>query len=137
MPLDFLKGYIDKNFYIDFSRAHYDRSTVTIKELRADLALYSSIEKLRTKRWHLIRKSALIQSLLLKIPLPFVYITTTTTCPTLDLFDEANSAERVCVLAEYLAGDFSLISDGLSFDELDLKDQARLEQTEITILKFR
>lgn len=88
----------------------------------------------RARLWPIKRKSQLIESLLLRIPLPVFYVAAN--------FDDdwvvVDGLQRITTIFDYLSGEFSLKGmeylqqlEGMKFSELDRSMQRRISETEL------
>lgn len=88
----------------------------------------------RARLWPIKRKSQLIESLLLRIPLPVFYVAAN--------FDDdwvvVDGLQRITTIYDYLSGEFSLKGmeylqqlEGMKFSELDRSMQRRISETEL------
>lgn len=88
----------------------------------------------RARLWPIKRKSQLIESLLLRIPLPVFYVAAN--------FDDdwvvVDGLQRITTIYDYLSGEFALKGmeylqqlEGMKFSELDRSMQRRISETEL------
>lgn len=90
----------------------------------------------RARVWHPRRKSQLIESLLLRIPLPVFYVAANQK----DDWAVVDGLQRLTTIYDYMKGEFGLSGleylealDGKKFSELDRPMQRRIEETELVI----
>ncbi len=90
----------------------------------------------RARVWHIQRKSQLIESLLLRIPLPVFYVA----ADEFDNWSVVDGLQRLTTIHDFISGEFRLSGleylgaiDGKSFKELDRAMQRRIEETELVI----
>lgn len=90
----------------------------------------------RARVWPIHRRSQLIESLLLRIPLPVFYVS----ADAMDNWAVVDGLQRITTIFDFVKGDFSLSGleylttlDGLSFADLDRSMKRRIEETELVI----
>lgn len=90
----------------------------------------------RARVWHIHRKSQLIESLLLRIPLPVFYVAANEK----DDWAVVDGLQRLTTIFDFMTGEFRLsgleylrVLDGKTFEELDRAMQRRIEETELVI----
>ncbi|MBA8904174.1 DUF262 domain-containing protein [Phyllobacterium sp. P30BS-XVII] len=90
----------------------------------------------RARVWPIQRKSQLIESLLLRIPLPVFYVSAGET----DDWAVVDGLQRITTIYDYLKGGFSLQGleylttlEGKLFQDLDRSMKRRIEETELVI----
>lgn len=90
----------------------------------------------RARVWHPHRKSKLIESLLLRIPLPVFYVAANE----LDEWAVVDGLQRLTTIYDFMKNKFRLsgleylsILEGLSFEDLDRPMKRRIEETELVI----
>jgi hypothetical protein len=90
----------------------------------------------RARVWHPRRKSQLIESLLLRIPLPVFYVSANEK----DEWAVVDGLQRLTTIYDFMKGVFTLSGleylsalDGKTFDALDRSMKRRIEETELVI----
>lgn len=90
----------------------------------------------RARVWPIHRRSQLIESLLLRIPLPVFYVSADAT----DNWAVVDGLQRITTIYDFVKGDFKLSGleylttlDGMSFADLDRSMKRRIEETELVI----
>ena len=90
----------------------------------------------RARVWHIQRKSQLIESLLLRIPLPVFYVAANER----DDWAVVDGLQRLTTIYDFMKGDFKLSGleylsalEGMSINGLDRAMQRRIEETELVI----
>lgn len=90
----------------------------------------------RARVWHPHRKSKLIESLLLRIPLPVFYVAANHK----DDWAVVDGLQRITTIYDFVKGEFRLsgleylgMLDGKSFADLDRPMQRRIEETELVV----
>jgi len=90
----------------------------------------------RARVWQAHRRSQLIESLLLRIPLPVFYVSANAQ----DDWAVVDGLQRLTTIHDFVKGGFKLsgleyldMLDGLTFDDLDRSMQRRIEETELVI----
>lgn len=90
----------------------------------------------RARVWPIHRRSQLIESLLLRIPLPVFYVS----ADALDNWAVVDGLQRITTIYDFVKGTFNLSGleylttlDGLSYDGLDRSMKRRIEETELVI----
>ncbi|MGO4571042.1 DUF262 domain-containing protein [Microvirga sp. 2TAF3] len=90
----------------------------------------------RARVWHPHRKSQLIESLLLRIPLPVFYVSANPK----DDWAVVDGLQRITTIYDFMKGEFSLagleylgVLEGRKFADLDRAMQRRIEETELVI----
>jgi hypothetical protein len=90
----------------------------------------------RARVWHPHRKSKLIESLLLRIPLPVFYVAANQK----DDWSVVDGLQRLTTIYDFVKGEFRLsgleylgILDGKCFSDLDRPMQRRIEETELVV----
>ncbi|MBD9544858.1 DUF262 domain-containing protein [Ensifer sp. ENS04] len=90
----------------------------------------------RARVWAVHRRSQLIESLLLRIPLPVFYVS----ADAMDNWAVVDGLQRITTIYDFVKGDFSLSGleylttlDGMSYADLDRSMKRRIEETELVI----
>ncbi len=90
----------------------------------------------RARVWPIHRRSQLIESLLLRIPLPVFYVSADAT----DNWAVVDGLQRITTIYDFVKGAFKLSGleylttlDGMSFADLDRSMKRRIEETELVV----
>ncbi|WP_375311067.1 DUF262 domain-containing protein [Bradyrhizobium sp. A5] len=129
---------IDKPFDPDKIKVTTERKTIDLIIRRIDhgeVDLAPEFQR-RARVWHPRRKSQLIESLLLRIPLPVFYVAANQR----DDWAVVDGLQRLTTIFDFMKGVFPLTGleyldalDGLTFGRLDRSMQRRIEETELVI----
>ncbi|WP_225174110.1 MULTISPECIES: DUF262 domain-containing protein [unclassified Bradyrhizobium] len=129
---------IDKPFDPDKIKVTTERKTIDLIIRRIDhgeVDLAPEFQR-RARVWHPRRKSQLIESLLLRIPLPVFYVAANHR----DDWAVVDGLQRLTTIFDFMKNVFPLTGleyldalDGLTFGRLDRSMQRRIEETELVI----
>ncbi|MGY3603256.1 MULTISPECIES: DUF262 domain-containing protein [unclassified Bradyrhizobium] len=129
---------IDKPFDPDKIKVTTEKKTIDLLVRRIDhkeIDLAPEFQR-RARVWHPRRKSQLIESLLLRIPLPVFYVAANQR----DDWSVVDGLQRLTTIYDFMKDEFVLSGleylgalEGLTFSELDRAMQRRIEETELVI----
>ncbi|MDH1145886.1 DUF262 domain-containing protein [Pseudomonas mosselii] len=119
-------------------RVHTERKTIDLiirRYIHGEIDLAPDFQR-RARLWPLYRRSQLIESLLLKIPLPVFYVAADQS----DHWAVVDGLQRITTIVDFLKNDFALSGleylstlENCLYSDLDRAMKRRIEETELVI----
>ncbi|HCF3951246.1 TPA: DUF262 domain-containing protein [Pseudomonas aeruginosa] len=119
-------------------RVHTERKTIDLiirRYVHGEIDLAPDFQR-RARLWPLYRRSQLIESLLLKIPLPVFYVAADQS----DHWAVVDGLQRITTIVDFLGNDFALSGleylsylENCFYSDLDRAMKRRIEETELVI----